>query len=115
MHPPRASHFSCLQGFGVDQIMEKLRVSGVKAERPAVEQAVAQVAAEAPPPTGAEAEAEAAAAEARAKGYNTGEAEQLRALNEYKEKIREQQAESDPQAQQEAMLKMKTARFKKAR
>ena len=42
-------------------------------------------------------------------------AEQLAAEQAFREKMAEQQSEGDPQAQAEAMLKMKTAKIRKAR
>lgn len=41
--------------------------------------------------------------------------EQLAAEQAFREKMQEQQSEGDPQAQAEAMLKMKTAKIRKAR
>ncbi|KAI3429278.1 hypothetical protein D9Q98_005374 [Chlorella vulgaris] len=94
-------------GFKPDQIVSKIKASGFEVERQAVDEVVARVERE------DEAEREATAGGFRE--FNLDDEAQLVEKAKFDEMMRESMAGDDPQAQAEAMLKMKTARIRKAR
>lgn len=87
------------QGWTVDAILEKMIKAGVKLERDQVEAVVANV--EAGP-------------EVRGPKFNQDSAQQLADEAAFREKMRESQAETDPNAQAEEFRRMKTVRIQKA-
>ncbi|PRW60287.1 cell division isoform A [Chlorella sorokiniana] len=98
-------------GMDTAGILAKLRGTGLEVDQSAVEDIVARVAREV---------AAAAAGQAPAEGerggiYNTKDEEQMAALQEWRREMEKQMAEGDPQAQAEQMLKMSTAKIRKAR
>ncbi|KAL4447504.1 hypothetical protein ABPG75_004723 [Micractinium tetrahymenae] len=91
-------------GFDLPKILEKLQATGLEVDRQAVAEVVAQVAKE-EPSTDTEPK----------QIYNENAEEQLKNLAEFRRQMEEDMAEGDPQAQAEQMLKMKTAKIRKAR
>lgn len=92
------------QGWTVDAIFQKTANAGIKVEREQVAAVVARV------------QAEDAAPAAPAGRFNSAEeaAKQLEDEEAYRQKMKEQAAESDPNAQAEEFRKMKTVRVQKA-
>ena len=107
------------QGWTVDQLFDKAVKSGIRGiEREQIEEVVqAQVEAEAAKATGASEAAGATGMYSDAPSeYNSKEAaeQQLKDEEAFRQKMKEQQAESDPNAQAEEFRKMKTVKIQKA-